>query len=58
MVFKSWQVPGIYALMQFEQDVDIRAGILADATGLGKTIQILGYWYRVSPLWKPFLGAI
>jgi hypothetical protein len=48
MQFKSWQVPGIKALVDFEADPAIRACILADATGLGKTIQILGYWHYVS----------
>jgi hypothetical protein len=53
MVFRSWQVTGINALMNFEKDPAIRAAILADSTGLGKTFEIVGYWYRVSYLAKP-----
>jgi hypothetical protein len=53
MVFRSWQVTGINTLMNFEKDPAIRAAILADSTGLGKTFEIMGYWYRVSCLVKP-----
>jgi hypothetical protein len=53
MVFRSWQVTGINALINFEKDPAIRAAILADSTGLGKTFEIVGYWYRVSYLAKP-----
>jgi hypothetical protein len=53
IVFRSWQVLGIHALTEFEKDPAIRAGILADSTGLGKTFEIIGYWYHVSHPVKP-----
>ncbi|OBT87119.1 hypothetical protein VE02_02228 [Pseudogymnoascus sp. 03VT05] len=41
---KSWQVTGINALIEFEKDDTISACVVADSTGLGKTIQTIGYW--------------
>jgi hypothetical protein len=53
MVFRGWQVLGIHALTEFENDPAIRAEILADSTGLEKTFEIIGYWYHVSRPVKP-----
>jgi hypothetical protein len=50
LTFRTWQVVGIHALVEFKVDPTIRAAILADATGLGKTMQIIGYWYYVSSI--------
>lgn len=52
MVLRSWHVTGIKALIDFEKDPTIRAAMLADSTGLGKTVEIIGYWYLVSRLAK------
>ncbi|OBT86740.1 hypothetical protein VE02_06275 [Pseudogymnoascus sp. 03VT05] len=43
MSLKSWQVVGVKALLDFSSDKTILGCILADNTGLGKTIQCLGY---------------
>ncbi|OBT70727.1 hypothetical protein VF21_10289 [Pseudogymnoascus sp. 05NY08] len=43
MAFKSWQVVGLKALLDFAEDHAISGCILADNTGLGKTIQCLGF---------------
>lgn len=40
---KSWQVTGINALLEFEEDKHLSACVVADSTGLGKTIQTIGY---------------
>jgi SNF2 family DNA or RNA helicase len=45
---RSWQVTGISALIRFRMSESIRACVLADATGLGKTFQVLGYFLYVS----------
>lgn len=47
---KSWQVTGVKALVDFEADPQLSACILADATGLGKTIELLAFWVFVSVL--------
>jgi SNF2 family DNA or RNA helicase len=47
MIFRSWQVVGIRALLDFERDPAIRVEILADAASLGKTIQIISYCQKV-----------
>jgi SNF2 family DNA or RNA helicase len=48
LTFKPWQVTGILATEELAANIYIRGCIVADATGLGKTMQIMGYWYRVS----------
>jgi hypothetical protein len=45
VVLKFWQVPGIYAMLQFGDTLD--AAILGDVMGLGKTIQMIGYIHAV-----------
>lgn len=47
-ILKSWQVTGVKALVDFEADPQLSACILADATGLGKTIELLAFWVSVS----------
>jgi hypothetical protein len=48
-VFLSpWQVTGIVQMVRFQMDETIRSCVLADATGLGKTFQILGHFLYVS----------
>lgn len=47
-IFQPWQVTGIYRMVQKYDDPSAKAILLADATGLGKTHQILGFWYYVS----------
>jgi SNF2 family DNA or RNA helicase len=49
LVFLSpWQVTGIVQMVRFQMDETIRSCVLADATGLGKTFQILGHFLYVS----------
>lgn len=50
MRLESWQVCGIQALLDFEANKSISGCIIADSTGLGKTIQCVGYWEKVSLL--------
>jgi SNF2 family DNA or RNA helicase len=45
---KSWQVTGINALVEFEKDPLLSACVVADSTGLGKTILTIGFWKVVS----------
>ena len=47
-VFQPWQVTGIRRMVQMYQNLSNKAVLLADATGLGKTHQILGFWLYVS----------
>lgn len=51
--FHSWQVTGINRLVEIHDNPDTRAAILADATGLGKTIELLGFIIHVSALDSP-----
>ena len=51
----SWQVTAISSLVQIHDDPRTYAAIVANATGLGKTIQLLGFLihvgvFRNSPL--------
>lgn len=47
-VLRSWQVTGIHAMDEFAKDNGISACILADATGIGKTYEMIGLWLHVS----------
>ncbi|KAF7928188.1 hypothetical protein EAE99_004946 [Botrytis elliptica] len=42
--FKSWQVTGMRRMITIFKNPIVRACLLADATGLGKTIEIIGFW--------------
>jgi hypothetical protein len=44
---KDWQVTGIYRMIEMYHDPSTKAVLLADATGLGKTHQVLGFWHWV-----------
>lgn len=50
MRLESWQVCGIQALLDFEANKSISGCIIADSTGLGKTLQCIGHWEKVSLL--------
>lgn len=54
-ILKSWQVTGIKALVDFESDPQLLACVLADATGLGKTVQMLGLMVFVCIIQLPTL---
>ena len=47
-VFQPWQATGIHRMVQMYNDPSSKAVLLADASGLGKTHQILGFWLYVS----------
>lgn len=49
MKLEPWQVCGIQALLDFEANKAITGCILADSTGLGKTIECIGYCEKVGP---------
>lgn len=49
-VLKSWQLCGIKALLDFEKNPILSACVVADSTGLGKTIQCIAYWMAVSTI--------
>jgi SNF2 family DNA or RNA helicase len=44
--FRRWQPVAIYAMLSFQQT--LRGGLLRDAMGLGKTIQMVGHTLGVS----------
>jgi hypothetical protein len=46
--FKPWQVTGIHRILEMYHEPYTKAVLLADATGLGKTHEILGFWHQVS----------
>lgn len=48
--FKPWQVTGIHGLYQIFNSKLAKAALLADATGLGKTLQVLEFWEMVFSL--------
>lgn len=57
-ILKSWQVTGVKAMVDFEADPQLSACILADTTGLGKTIELLAFWVFVCNIQlrtRPFL---
>lgn len=49
-MMQPWQLPGVAQMIRMEQH-DLGGGILADACGLGKTVQALGLIY-LSPIVK------
>lgn len=62
--FKSWQVTGMRRMIRILENSTVQACLLADATGLGKTIQIIGLWIWVSfssmalILYRPLISYI
>lgn len=52
-ILKSWQVTGVKALVDFEANPQLSACVLADATGLGKTIELLAFWVFVRVIYPP-----
>lgn len=46
--FQSWQVTGMRQVLRILENPLVKVCILADATGLGKTIKICGVWIWVS----------
>jgi hypothetical protein len=46
--FHGWQVTWICRLVEIHDNPDTHAAILADSTGLGKTIELLGFVTYIS----------
>lgn len=44
LTFKPWQVGAIAHVIRTEENPHVSAAILGDMMGLGKTLEILGYW--------------